>query len=662
MPVISNFERKILDLIRGSRYDWFTTGVNLGGVPGVSGGSGGPPGGFTGQLIQSRVTYDTSEESSLDVPPSGQSLVHNLNRIRYWLDEKSDALVVLDEGGQVASGISVLDFVGAPVEVTEAAGIVTITVSGTGGNGGGETVKVSSDDTVANYLENKLADGTKITTSTLNPGGNEQVEIAFDGLNLGEVGDVTISSVGNDEVLGYSGGWINRTLAEAAIAPSVHTHVEANITDLEHDAIKLQGETISASSPSQGEALIYTGSEYIPSGVGAASDTKEVKVSSNDTTPAFLEDKLQAGTNITLNILNEGANEKIEIVASGGGSALEIKDEGTQVTAAASSVDFVGSYIEATSDDGNVTVTVSGVMAEVPDFKGCRTYLTSDVQISTDNGWQTVDYDAENYDTDSFWSTGGTHIMPEDGYYNIVGQVTFSGAVPTAERLEVSLFDGSTPIAHMYGGYYASSPGMFTYNMGVDWYFSASDDVNMRILCGDATQPYILSEQDKTFMCTHKIEGAYLAEFVGCYVRVTGYDNDPADNTPTAVHFDASNYEIGGDWWTSGDDTKITFPEDGYYSIKSHLLWQAMDETPFEIYHAIRLNGTTYLSTAYDITIDNDGDRTEGNTTLCALDYNFSTNDYIEVIIWHDRGSTYNDAIRPGDGYSYIAVHKIGGS
>jgi hypothetical protein len=50
---------------------------------------------------------------------------------------------------------------------------------------------------------------------------------------------------------------------------------------------------------------------------GAASDTKEVKVSVNDTTPAFLEDKLQAGTNITLTTLNEGGNEKVEIAASG---------------------------------------------------------------------------------------------------------------------------------------------------------------------------------------------------------------------------------------------------------------------------------------------------------------------------------------------------------
>jgi hypothetical protein len=42
-------------------------------------------------------------------------------------------------------------------------------------------------------------------------------------------------------------------------------------------------------------------------------DTKEVKVSSNDTTPGFLEDKLTGGTNVTLTTLNDGGNELLQI-------------------------------------------------------------------------------------------------------------------------------------------------------------------------------------------------------------------------------------------------------------------------------------------------------------------------------------------------------------
>lgn len=50
--------------------------------------------------------------------------------------------------------------------------------------------------------------------------------------------DVTITAVGNDEVLQFTGTvWENQTLAEAGIAAAVHTHVEADITDLGNYAV-----------------------------------------------------------------------------------------------------------------------------------------------------------------------------------------------------------------------------------------------------------------------------------------------------------------------------------------------------------------------------------------------------------------------------------------
>jgi len=90
MPIITNLEDKILQLIRANKYQWFTVGVNLGGTSGEYGGSGIPLGGFVGQLIQSRVTYDTTEAETWDLPPSGISLVNNLNRIRYRIKNLED--------------------------------------------------------------------------------------------------------------------------------------------------------------------------------------------------------------------------------------------------------------------------------------------------------------------------------------------------------------------------------------------------------------------------------------------------------------------------------------------------------------------------------------------------------------------------------------------
>ena len=68
------------------------------------------------------------------------------------------------------------------------------------------------------------------------------------------------------------------------------------------------------------------------------SDTYKLKVSGNDTTENYLEDKLIAGSNITLEVVNDGANEKIRIngQAGGGGgvtSHLDLTDIGTNTHA-----------------------------------------------------------------------------------------------------------------------------------------------------------------------------------------------------------------------------------------------------------------------------------------------------------------------------------------
>ena len=46
---------------------------------------------------------------------------------------------------------------------------------------------------------------------------------------------------------------------------------------------------------------------------------KLVAVTSADTTPSYLSDKVQAGANVTLSVVNPGGNEKLQITSSGGG-------------------------------------------------------------------------------------------------------------------------------------------------------------------------------------------------------------------------------------------------------------------------------------------------------------------------------------------------------
>jgi len=106
----------------------------LGGYTGGSGGYGGPPGGFIGYLPQRRVTFDTTEAATTGYPtPSGASLVHNLNRIRYRLVQleggAGTSLVVQEDGTPVASGVKVVNFTGARVEVTTIPSGVTVTIN-----------------------------------------------------------------------------------------------------------------------------------------------------------------------------------------------------------------------------------------------------------------------------------------------------------------------------------------------------------------------------------------------------------------------------------------------------------------------------------------------------------------------------------------------------
>jgi hypothetical protein len=51
---------------------------------------------------------------------------------------------------------------------------------------------------------------------------------------------------------------------------------------------------------------------------------EKAKVSSNDTTPGYLNGKLVAGTNITLTEVNDGANETLTIAATAGSSAVSV--------------------------------------------------------------------------------------------------------------------------------------------------------------------------------------------------------------------------------------------------------------------------------------------------------------------------------------------------
>lgn len=56
-------------------------------------------------------------------------------------------------------------------------------------------------------------------------------------------------------------------------------------------------------------------------GLGGSNDN--VKISINDTSTGFLEDKITAGSNVTIAKQSSGANESLQISATGGGTTTE---------------------------------------------------------------------------------------------------------------------------------------------------------------------------------------------------------------------------------------------------------------------------------------------------------------------------------------------------
>lgn len=132
-----SFERRLFYYFENLKHQLRTQPLILGGVSVSGGGSGSPPGGFIGMLPQSRVTFDYLEDTTTDeIPPSGASLLDNLNRIRYDIANISG-------GGGSSNFLGLTDVdennytghVGYSVVVnTEEDGLEFTLVSGGGGN------------------------------------------------------------------------------------------------------------------------------------------------------------------------------------------------------------------------------------------------------------------------------------------------------------------------------------------------------------------------------------------------------------------------------------------------------------------------------------------------------------------------------------------------
>ena len=265
--------------------------INLAGITAPSGGQGGGAG-YIGYLPQTRVAYDETEAATQDTAISG-SLLDNLNHIRYTITTLSGiaagGVIIKDDGIIVASGVTVLDFINdfdveatTPTQVTvalvAASGIVSLSgvhnedlsgqISGTTTHF--DTGNVFYPGYLRVYYNGLRQDNGIISDPDY--GGFTTDFTVVDGDAVVVDYDVAISGGGGTQghshtqyvTLAYLEG--NYYDAEAiallleAKADTLHTHVEADITDLSHDATSLQGTAISGISPSASDVLQYSAS------------------------------------------------------------------------------------------------------------------------------------------------------------------------------------------------------------------------------------------------------------------------------------------------------------------------------------------------------------------------------------------------------------------
>jgi hypothetical protein len=281
--------------------------LNLGGHAAPSGGSGGPPGGFFGWLPQSRVAYDLTEAAVSGTATSGASLVDNMNHIRYRLDELestilSPGITVMEEGVQVGTGITVLNFAGdVNVSLTDTDEVqIYVTISGGDDNHPvasgvyGESM-TSQIPAVGNHFDVAMeiadaslqvyyngirqsssfytVDSDKLGfTTTFSPIAGDTMVVDYNTVVMED-----LAVIGDGVTVAYlQANYYDKTDVDGFLVGKSdigHTHTESQITDLNHDATSIQGTPVAASGPILGQALVYNGAQYAPTSISTSIKT-----------------------------------------------------------------------------------------------------------------------------------------------------------------------------------------------------------------------------------------------------------------------------------------------------------------------------------------------------------------------------------------------------
>lgn len=287
---------------------------------------------------------------------------------------------------------------------------------------------------------------------------------------------------------------------------------------------------------------------------GPSGSDESVKVSANDTTSGFLNGKLVQGTNITFTENNDGGNETLTISATGGGgSALEVEDNGSSLTTNASKINFVGfTLTEPVADEITVTSSGGGGGSATHSFEGDTTGTDGFTKLPTEDGTLLI-----QWGTGTATSGAGTVTFPEEFAntdYSFEATVD-TGTVSTVDRtIHIATKTTTACDVNVTVNGAASSAGFNWVAMGLANTATGAINTSSSNSTSEILTETVIEEDTLTSASTSKTFSTIPSGYDYIAVRILG-QLDSATNGPvqltingdtTDINYDRQNFFAAG--------------------------------------------------------------------------------------------------------------------
>jgi hypothetical protein len=341
-------------------------------------------------------------------------------------------IAVRDEGSNVVSSTTTINFVGAGVTASNVGGVATITIPS---GGSGITVQDEGSNVVSTASTvNFVGSGVVATnvggvaTVTISSGGISGIAVQEEGSNVVSTAN-TINFVGSSITASNVGGVATVTVT----TPGIVVQDEASNVVASASTVNFVGAGVTASNVGGVATVTIPGG-----GSGITVQDEGSNVVNTASTVNFV------GSGV---VASNVAGVATITISSGGISGIAVQEEGSNVVASANTINFVGSAVTASNVSGVATVTVSSgdVVYEKGNVSGATTINLSDgtIQLCTLTGNAVFDISSvtvgksltlvltqgtggnklATYGNTVYWAAGYKTLSTTAGQYDMVNLV-----------------------------------------------------------------------------------------------------------------------------------------------------------------------------------------------------------------------------------------------